>query len=282
VNRLASIAAALALTALFTGEAAAQCTKDTDCKGDRICQDGSCVAVAPAPAPVPPPAPPPAPPPVPAQPAPPPEPAGPMKPFQIGYAEVALLVSFLTVGGQTWEIKDWPLENPAFKATTKPLAGVRLAGYAALAESFHLGGYFAIRSGEGRLEPDNNVARTIASGEQKSDMSTWGLGAATKFGGSVSERVWIGGGVDVGLHFLKIDDWDYTDDDTLLGLEIFAKVELDIMLVDTGSFRLALPIAAGAIISPIAVADPNHDDLEIHAVMWHVAPTMMVGLAAGG
>lgn len=56
---------------LFSGVARAQCTKDTDCKGDRICEEGKCTspsAVTPAPTPVPPPAPPataPAPPPVP-------------------------------------------------------------------------------------------------------------------------------------------------------------------------------------------------------------------------
>lgn len=68
---------------LFSGVARAQCTKDTDCKGDRICEEGKCtspVPVTPAPAPpaaavapaLPPVVQPPAPEPTEASPAPPP------------------------------------------------------------------------------------------------------------------------------------------------------------------------------------------------------------------
>jgi hypothetical protein len=39
----------IALTSLFAGQALAQCTKDTDCKGDRICDKGACMSPGAAP-----------------------------------------------------------------------------------------------------------------------------------------------------------------------------------------------------------------------------------------
>jgi hypothetical protein len=41
--------ALLAALILVAGEAEAQCTKDTDCKGDRVCEAGKCTAPAPSP-----------------------------------------------------------------------------------------------------------------------------------------------------------------------------------------------------------------------------------------
>jgi len=41
--------AATALALLWSSHASAQCTKDTDCRGDRICQQGTCVSPAPPP-----------------------------------------------------------------------------------------------------------------------------------------------------------------------------------------------------------------------------------------
>ncbi|HEY3495547.1 MAG TPA: hypothetical protein VGK73_12710 [Polyangiaceae bacterium] len=44
--------ASLALVAVLTASATvhAQCTKDTDCKGERVCEEGACVPGSPAPA----------------------------------------------------------------------------------------------------------------------------------------------------------------------------------------------------------------------------------------
>jgi len=44
-----TIALAAAAALLWSSAASAQCTKDTDCHGDRICQQGSCVSPAPPP-----------------------------------------------------------------------------------------------------------------------------------------------------------------------------------------------------------------------------------------
>jgi hypothetical protein len=47
--------AALGVSLLgFADRASAQCTKDIECKGDRICSDGACVDPSPAPPPLPP------------------------------------------------------------------------------------------------------------------------------------------------------------------------------------------------------------------------------------
>jgi len=286
---LTSLAAAACLLATF--QAAAQCTIDLDCKGDRICEDGTCVD-PPAPAEPPPSQPPPAPTsaPIPSvasgeggpPPAPPPGPPPPILPFQSGYAEASLFVSFYTFGGQTWEIDGSTLDDPEFDATTKVLPGIRFAGYGALGESFHLGGYFAIRAGEGTLEPDNDVARAMYfEREADSDVKTWGVGVALKAGGRVAERVWLGGGLDAGAHFFLIEDWDDADNDTFVGLELFPRIALDIVLVDRAGVRLAIPISAGALIAPIAVVEAEEDSPRTIVRMWQVAPAATVGLALG-
>lgn len=204
-------------------------------------------------------------------------------PFQSGYAEVSLLMSFYTFGGQTWEIDGSPLDNPEFEATTKVLPGARFAGYGALGESFHLGGYFAIRAGDGEIKPKNDVARAMFfERDADSSVKTWGLGLALKAGGRVAERVWLGGGVDAGIHFFMIEEWDDTDDDTFFGLELFPRVVIDIILVDSGGVRLAVPISAGAVISPISVAEPEENNPQTRVKMWHLAPAATVGLALGG
>jgi hypothetical protein len=274
---LSSLAAAACL--LATLEVAAQCTMDLDCKGARICEDGTCID------PIVPPKPPAKadPQPLPATPpAPPPGPPPPLKPFQSGYAEVAFFISVYTFGGQTWDIDGSPLADPQFDATTKVLPGARFAGYGALGESFHLGGYFAIRAGEGELEPANRVARAMfLERDADSDVKTWGLGLALKAGGRVAERLWLGGGLDVGVHFFLIEEWDDADNDTFVGLELFPRIALDIILVDRGGVRLAVPISVGAVVSPIAVVEPEEDDPQTTVRMWSVAPAATVGLALG-
>lgn len=201
-------------------------------------------------------------------------------PFQSGFAEAALFMSFYTFGRQTWEVEGSAMADPEFDATTAVLAGIRLAGCAALTEWFHLGGYFAIRSGQGDLSPHNPIAEAMFfDQEAESDVKLFGLGAVLELGGRVSERVWLGGGADVGIHFYKIDEWDEADDDTFVGLELFPRLVVQIILVDTGGFRLALPISAGAFVSPISVAEPV--EYEVTVRMWHVAPAATVGLALG-
>jgi hypothetical protein len=51
--KLGAGVAAILLVACIAAPAGADCTKDVDCKGDRVCDHGQCVAPAPAPAPAP-------------------------------------------------------------------------------------------------------------------------------------------------------------------------------------------------------------------------------------
>ncbi len=102
------------------------CKKDTDCKGDRVCQDGRCVAPAqpseipppppPAALPTPPPAPPPAPPPDPAPAALPSPPPAPPAPTSGGHNQPpAPSLVFSPVAAEAWQ----PRLGPKMKAGSK-------------------------------------------------------------------------------------------------------------------------------------------------------------------
>jgi hypothetical protein len=264
------IAAALVLA---SGTAGAQCTKDTDCKGDRVCRSGQCVdAAGPGPAAPPSPA------------APKAVREGPLSFFQTGYASVAVLFAFHGWGASVEEYdgvdRDSDLESD-FAAV------VRLAGYAAISESFHVGGAWTF------LNPDLDVDPEDVD-DYDVDMAMNMLGASLKFGSALAERVWLGAAVDVGVLFFKGEvDNPFGGDlemKAMIGLALHPQAELDVLIVDTGSFRLAFLASLGLLAAPIAGGHPYDDDDfdeyvpegdEIDVRFWWLSPMLMLGLAAG-
>jgi len=300
-----SVSCVLVLTIVaYSQISAAQCATDTDCKGERVCENGQCVMPPPPPAPAPAPAPAPVytqPTPVYTQPAPAPAPVvprGPIQSFQKGYGEISFLMGISSWGKATeaWEedgedqFED--VDPPVWKSTVKPTAGFRLAGYAVPSPKFHIGGYLALRVGEAKkLESDNDTAESGDVWGSKTDILSTSLGAAMKFGGQVGERVWVGGAIDIGINFLKIEEFEQNDEifdqATLLGLELYPKICIDIIALDTGKFKLEIPISIGAIILPVAgraIVEPDDDNnqTEVKVRIWNITPAITVGVAFGG
>lgn len=110
---------------LIPRSADAQCTKDTDCKGDRICVNGTCSSPAVVPAPVPDAGTAPHPNPPPLSPVPPHRPAGPRRRPGLFALELGLGVS-----GCTGDCRD---------VGFKPMVGQRVAALFRLGRYFELG-----------------------------------------------------------------------------------------------------------------------------------------------
>jgi hypothetical protein len=271
--------AVLALLALGPATARAQCTKDTDCKGNRICSGGECVDGG-GPAPVVAPR---------AAATPRAVREGPLSFFQKGYASVAVPFSFHGWGAsvETIEGRDYDSDLESDFA-----AGFRLAGYAALSESFHIGGAWLVLKTEIEVDPD-------AGDDYDVEMVMNMLGLALKAGFRPAERIWLGGALDIGVLFckgeLEIPFGSDLEMKTMAGLALFPRLDLDVLLVDTGAFRLAFQASLGLLVSPIAGGHPYDnndfddylDDLgldgdEIDVRFWWLSPVLMLGLAAGG
>ncbi len=271
MGRTAIALAGLVVLALASGNAAAQCTKDTDCKGDRICSGGECVESA-APA---------------ASPPRPKPPRGPLSFFRSGYASVSVLFAFHGWGASVEEYdgaeNDSDLESDF-------AAGIRLAGYAAISESFHVGGAWTFLKPNIDVDPENN-----AIDDYDVDLALNMLSASLKFGGTLAERIWLGAVVDVGVLFAKGEvDNPFGGDlemKAMAGLALHPQAELDVLIVDTGAFRLAFHASLGLLVTPIAGGHPyDNEDFDDYVVdgddidvrFWWLSPVLMLGLAAGG
>jgi hypothetical protein len=160
-------AVVLGLSTLSWGSFAyAQCTKDTDCKGDRVCRSGACEDPLPA---------------MPANPTGVGQPVAPViAPSPEGVAHerrgLGSLSAYASVAGLV-DFHSWGDDR---------VKGVGFGGYAAGYWSpnplFHLGGY--LRASEFKGFNDGH----------------FGVGVSMKVGGCPSDLVWIGSATDLGFH----------------------------------------------------------------------------------
>jgi len=251
------------------------CTRDLDCKGDRICEDGKCVSPPPAPAPqpvAPQPAPPP---PAPVYAYPPQQPVepverGPIEWFKKGYAEANLSVVFHAWGRWWMENDNWDGEMEDQELETEAWPGFRLAGYGAPTENFHIGGYYAIKGGDGDAQWD--------AADESGDAKANSLGLTLRLGGRVAERVWLGASADLGIYLLRLD---YDDSEILVGVEAYPRFVVDIMLIDNGSVRFGLVAALGVVTAPFIKGKALDDNDDLYVRGWYAGPMMTIGLMIG-
>jgi len=262
---------------LFRASAFAQCTKDTDCRAPRICNNGVCMnpevgetasrsLQSPAPIPL---APPPGSPVAPTD-----ERAGaastagselptprlqePKEPEWFrGYGNIAGIVSFHSwLGRAHSEDSDTLYENAGY--------GVHAAGYWVMAPLFHLGAFCDFYKAK--------VSDQEWSGWDVDMANAWhvGTGVSLKIGGFLSERVWIGGVADMGVQIVM-----HPSDSAKLGLELFPKFEIDSLAVQSGGVKLGFFGAFGPMFVPWMGQYAHNADSA-------VALQLLIGLMLGG
>jgi hypothetical protein len=318
-----------AATFLVGATVAAQCETDVDCKGDRICENGTCVEAPTGviPGATPPPAPQPAPQPAPApapQPAVPPAAAPPPVDttgwFDKGYGEISVPFVFhgwggwftsldsVEVGGDTRDFDDNDSDGDL---EAKFRGGLRLSGYFAASKNFQIGAYYMFFKGEGDAampEADSNPDDwdelddlMVHLGEQGSgggydervqlDLVSNSLGATIKAGTQLG-RVWLGLGLDVGVLFHKFEVTDQNfETEAMIGVLVYPRLAIDIMVLNTGSFKMAITTSLGAMGTyakgkPFDRAEEGEDGIMYHLrdaeeKYYLVSPVMTVGLALG-
>lgn len=208
---------------LHCATAAAQCTKDTDCKDSRLCEKGTCV-----------------------EPTQVKRPKAPPHPFDFRkvYAQVAGVLSLHAWHG-TFEghVDDVGVRG-----------GVHAAVYAVSSTGEQYGGYFSYVD--------------FADGSQLH------VGLTMKEGRRRFTRVWLGGTIDLGAYFLLAPQGQRG-----YGVELFPRLELDVILGASAKVRSALSFAVGPMLVPYchwnaAVPGLSHN-------RWLVGIQLLVGVMFG-
>jgi len=271
ISNVMWIAAALLLS---SAPAAAQCTKDTDCKGVRVCEGGRCVSPAPAtPAPetrysfapdpvsgpeVSAPAPSLA---APAQAAAAPTVAASVESrpasgqWYRAYGSVAPII--LPTGyGTTWgRIGSYWVDGDLELQTAK---GIQIAGRFAARRGFHIGGFLSYYT--------------------EADYGNLAVGVSMKLGGPVGSRVFMSAVLDFGYYGSVVDG-----DHPYHGLAINPRFQVDVMTVRAGGFKWALFVAQGLEIVPYASTGWfDYDGDEAKLSFASLRPYLLLGTTFGG
>jgi hypothetical protein len=244
------------------------CVRDVDCKGDRICVSGECVT---------------------------PGEGGVKMPTLAEYKDEPMtgepnwMQGYLQVSGllQIHSWGRWSSNNPTEEVDTPEgdieanvWGGVHVAAYYAPVEIVQLGAFFMFNTGETEINEDNNYFDKI---ENDARMNT--VGASIKVGGRPTGHVWVGGCLDVGYAMWDFEEIAPNEDDFRAhAVLIFPKVEIDVLAVDSGGFKLAFPIAIGAIATPYAFGSYDIDGVDADAEIepWEISPAVTAGIILGG
>jgi hypothetical protein len=233
------------LTLAAPSLAAAMCTSDADCKGARICDMGNCKALPMSGA---------------GERAAAGSSFGRPSWFRV-YGEHALVLAFHGWGGISAEGAN---HEDDLDADFMP--GTRFAGYYAASEGFHIGGFFSVMGGE--------VTREWRAwpGGWEDDVTVVNLGLAMKIGKRISDRIWLGMALDVGLTI-----WGPDIMDTFVGFHFNPLFNVEVMLLAKGKFRLGLYSTFGPMFTPIAATEWQGVDV----TGWMVNLAMAIGITVG-
>jgi hypothetical protein len=217
MKRLAIPCAVALAVAAYGRLGAAQCKNDSNCKGDRICENGQCVSppagqAATAPIST-------------ASSAPRSQPAvarpkpGPIAAFGKGYLEFNVMIGIGSWGQKRVKSDDSTVQDliesngvDSRSAGTGPYGGIYVSPRWVASPSFHLGPYFRVGKGENigvRIDAPDIAGIDPYYDEDELDNIGHlhiGVGGSIKFGGMAGKRVWVGGGLDLGFHVTKSED----------------------------------------------------------------------------
>ncbi len=176
-----------------------------------------------------------------------------------GYGEHALVLSFHGWGGLSAEGANHETDLDA-----DFMAGTRFAGYYAASEGFHIGGFFSVMGGQ--------VEREWGRLRIEDDVTVLPLGCAMKIGKRISDRVWLGMALDVGLAI-----WGSDLMDTFVGFHFNPLFDVEVMLFAVGKFRLGLYSTFGPMFTPLAATEFQRVDY----TGWMVNLAMAIGITVG-
>ena len=303
-KHIGSVVSIACLVALLIGshKAHAACTKDTDCKGDRICQDGRCTTLPPV---------------VPtvasrASAAPViyiPQVPQPVQAPQFTYAQpgaqhapmimqpgaVAQAQAQMQAGAAGVAASYTPEPVGVSAPTTEaPLTWHR--GYAELSTPMNFQGWLGLYGGDGQMTSGFGAGVRVAGyyagarvhvggflsyqtmdytleGYGSDEASNLAAGVALKFGGSVGQRLWMGLALDAGFNaLLKGDVFIYNH----VGVHLYTGYCLDALLVGSGPFKMTLTTRLGMDLEPFMGSPSDNVD------MWQVRLGLTVGVTFGG
>jgi hypothetical protein len=245
-----SILSACLVLAVSIPHAMAQCTKDTDCKGNRICEQGRCATVG-----------------APSRPAPTMtvaarQPVSPSSPTSSASAEAAPTIEEKAttgwfrgyasissqIGASGWGsvfVNDSGHVDRA-SADLGVAVGTRIAGLGVIRRRFHLGGFFSYL---------------------KDDLETISFGLSMKFGGQLGDRIFLSGVIDLGYQRMNVFN----------GLILFPRAQIDILTIRAGGFKWAL---FGSLGTEVAYGRAKEDSNSVHYCT--IRPMVLLGTTFGG
>lgn len=190
--------------------------------------------------------------------------------FQHGYGEVSGLIGFGTIG-RMFLFTDEDNDNVSMKNGVH--GGIRLVAYI-VSDNIHHGAYLKLDYGDVEVDGISDKLRMLGFGY-----------SLKKFNRSKGQRVYLGFGFDIGLLRTKNEDMANStidfENDTFTGLELYPRVQLDIVAFNAGGFKMVVPISLGAYIVPFSVMK-LHDNPSIISLFTVIQPAMTIGIAFGG
>ncbi len=294
MKRLGMVLFSVLVLALLPAAIRAQCAKDTECKGDRICQQGICADPSHTNAPQPPILQP-----VPAQ----QEviietrtgPNATSAVYDVGYLSTAFVMGMGSWGKLTKKYDDG--EDFAEVLQEGGTPGIRLAGYYVPDAASHLGLYFRAARSTGVTFTDDEDKLTYYDNNVK--VSHFGVGLSLKLGTQKGKRLWLGLTLDLGYaveKFKRDIDTHFDEDDNEIesgsengskridkfsGVELSPNLGMDIFLFNLGNFPVSISLSMGALVIPF-LERQRGEKTGYQQRHWFVSPVINAGISVGG
>jgi hypothetical protein len=251
---------------MFGVDAYAQCTKDTDCKNDRICNQGNCVEplessiknkidstsathseeVAP-------------------------QPLTPKKPIKApaGYSGmVTHIAGILNLHG--WGKWSYMGDEIA-RISSEGWGGLYLSAYGAINPYIHLGGFFSYLNGNARVNFSENVSTFMNTKiDYRSSNTFYSFGISWKYNWRILDWLWISLVTDFGPVLHRISEFD----NTWAGFVIAPRVQTDFIIFNYDKAKMGLFTSLGVNYFYLPESDKYFSE-------WYVFLQMLFGVTLG-
>ncbi|MBN2527945.1 MAG: hypothetical protein JXR76_16265 [Deltaproteobacteria bacterium] len=191
--------------------------------------------------------------------------------FEHGYGDVGMVIGFGTAG-RMFMVAEGESDSDSLRGSPTP--GIRIAGYGVSGGAHH-GAYFAARFGDLEFQDETDDIRMISFGYSNKQMKP-----------AKGRRVKTGFAFDIGMVFTQNQDMadssiDF-ENDTFIGMELFPRFQLDIVVLNTGAFKLVVPVSIGMYLLPINAMRILEDPVTVTALFMALQPALTIGVDFGG